>query len=122
MYHPLTVPKRARPPPQREFVLGARFIARAAAAGGRAFVHCAGGLSRAPAAVLAYLLLERKLRLRDAWDLVRLLRPHVKLNPGQRLFLALLEVPHTDHALSVAFRAAAPRSVGGFGSRRRGAR
>ncbi|KAM9321750.1 dual specificity protein phosphatase 18 isoform 2-T3 [Pholidichthys leucotaenia] len=49
---------------------------------GGTLVHCAAGMSRSPALVMAYLMRHRGVTLREAHQWVRDSRPHVCLNAG----------------------------------------
>ena len=55
-------------------------------------VHCTAGASRAPSAVMAYLVAARMIPLVDAFEYVRALRPLTSPNNRFLLQLALLEV------------------------------
>lgn len=55
-------------------------------------VHCTAGSSRAPTAVLSYLVVTKKIPLVDAYKYVRTLRPLTNPNNKFLLQLALLEV------------------------------
>lgn len=45
-------------------------------------VHCNAGVSRAPTIVIAYLMKENKMRLKEAYDLVKSVRPCIRPNDG----------------------------------------
>lgn len=64
------------------FARANRFIEEARRGGGAVLVHCHGGVSRAAAIVLAYLLGCEGRRFCDAWDLLKATRPQVAPNPG----------------------------------------
>ncbi|KAJ0012209.1 hypothetical protein NQD34_013184, partial [Periophthalmus magnuspinnatus] len=49
---------------------------------GKTLVHCAAGMSRSPALVMAYLMRFRGVSLQQAHALVRERRPHIRLNRG----------------------------------------
>ncbi|KAJ1434656.1 protein-tyrosine phosphatase-like protein [Ochromonadaceae sp. CCMP2298] len=68
------------------------FIGRVEKAKGRVFVHCTVGSSRAPSAVLAYLVYNKGVPLIDAFRYVRTLRPVTLPNHRFLLELAKLEV------------------------------
>lgn len=55
-------------------------------------VHCTAGSSRAPTAVISYLVIAKKIPLVDAYKYVRTLRPLTNPNNKFLLQLALLEV------------------------------
>ncbi|MEM6336187.1 MAG: dual specificity protein phosphatase [Bacteroidota bacterium] len=61
---------------------GAAFIRDAIDAGRTVYVHCAGGLGRAPSAAIAYLI-TTGLTFDEAHAKVRAGRPFVSLKPGQ---------------------------------------
>lgn len=48
--------------------------------GNAVFVHCMGGISRSPSMVIAYLVKHRDLNLREALELMRLVRPRISPN------------------------------------------
>jgi protein-tyrosine phosphatase len=73
------------------------FIQRTEDCKGRILVHCSSGTSRAPSAVLAYLLLRKKLALVDAYNLLTRLRPAVHPNTSFLYQLAMLEVEQCGH-------------------------
>lgn len=55
-------------------------------------VHCSAGASRAPSAVIAFLVLVKKIPLVDAYNLVYTLRPLMQPNRKFLFQLAMLEV------------------------------
>lgn len=69
-----------------------KFIKRAEDCKGRIYVHCTAGASRAPTAVLAFLIYHRDVTLVDAYKYVQALRPVVKPNTHFLFQLAMLEV------------------------------
>ena len=71
----------------RHFPAMCRFIGAARRAGGSVYVHCGGGISRAPTAVAAYVMLSGGLPARAAVALVKKHRPCTRPNAG---FLAQL--------------------------------
>lgn len=58
-------------------------------ANGKALVHCVAGVSRSPALVLAYLLKHEGLTLREAFLLLRQVRPAIR--PNTNFFRQLVE-------------------------------
>jgi len=68
------------------------FIKRAEACKGRVLVHCNAGASRAPTAVLAYLVFAKNISLCDAYNYITALRPLVRPNNHFLFQLAMLEV------------------------------
>jgi protein-tyrosine phosphatase len=67
----------------------------------RCLVHCAAGVSRSPTIVLAYLIVEEKMTLREAFDLVAA-RRFVLPNEGFMGRLMELEVKERGGAPSVS--------------------
>jgi protein-tyrosine phosphatase len=61
------------------------FLERARLDGARCLVHCVSGKSRSVAIVLAYLLLSKRMNLRDAFRVVRKVRPLMRPNSGRSL-------------------------------------
>lgn len=80
---------------------GAEMVHRHVAAGETVLVHCVAGISRSAAVVIAYLLLQRDMPLRDAVATVRRARPVAYPNVGFMAELMLLEQEHRDGALSI---------------------
>ncbi len=74
-------------PAQEQLQAGVDFIRRTSEGGGRVYVHCAGGVGRAPTMAVAYLV-NTGLDVEQAWTLVRATRPFVTPTPPQ---LAALE-------------------------------
>lgn len=66
----------------RHFARVNAFVAAARAAGGTVLVHCHGGVSRAAALVLAFLIGRQGLGFDDALAALRAARPVVSPNPG----------------------------------------
>jgi protein-tyrosine phosphatase len=58
------------------------YVTAARKAGGTVLVHCHGGVSRAAALVLAYLIGEEGLSYTTAWERLRKARPVVAPNDG----------------------------------------
>ncbi|GLE05731.1 hypothetical protein PINS_up014779 [Pythium insidiosum] len=69
-----------------------KFLQRVERLRGRVLVHCISGVSRSAALVVAYLMLDKRMRLLDAYQLVRRRRALVQPNEAFRLQLAQLEV------------------------------
>lgn len=69
-----------------------KYIKRCEDSKGRMFVHCTAGASRAPTAILAFLVYHRNVPLVDAYRFVQALRPVVKPNTHFLFQLAMLEV------------------------------
>ncbi|NXD25521.1 DUS28 phosphatase, partial [Spelaeornis formosus] len=57
-------------------------IGAAVRAGGRCLVYCKNGRSRSAAVCTAYLMRERRLPLKDAFEIVKAARPVAQPNPG----------------------------------------
>jgi hypothetical protein len=74
-------------PTLEQLQAGVDFIRRNIEDGGKVYVHCAGGVGRAPTMAVAYLL-STGLGVEQAWALVRATRPFVTPTPPQ---LAVLE-------------------------------
>ena len=79
-------------PPLEQLHAGADFIRRNIERGGKVYVHCAGGVGRAPTMAAAYLI-STGLSVDQAWALIRKTRPFVTPTPPQ---LAILEQLATD--------------------------
>ena len=61
---------------------GVDFIRRVLAAGGRVYVHCAGGVGRAPTMAAAYFVAQG-MTLDEALALIRRTRPFINITPPQ---------------------------------------
>ncbi len=61
---------------------GAAFIQRVVEAGGKVYIHCGGGVGRAPTLAAAYLMRQGR-SLDGALDLIRAARPFIRLTPEQ---------------------------------------
>lgn len=61
---------------------GARFIGAEIAAGGSVYIHCAGGIGRAPTMAAAYLISTGK-TLEESLTLIKRVRPFILLTPAQ---------------------------------------
>jgi hypothetical protein len=59
-----------------------RFIARAMEVGGKVFVHCFAGVSRSATIVIAYLMKEKEMYIKDAYNLVKSKRSYIGPNDG----------------------------------------
>ena len=75
-------------PSQDQFADGIQFMAEAVTDGGKVYVHCAGGIGRAPTMVAAYLVSEGY-SVEKAISLVKDARPFIRLEDSQ---LAQLQV------------------------------
>ncbi|GFO03641.1 dual-specificity phosphatase 28 [Plakobranchus ocellatus] len=67
------------------------FVAQAVRAGGRVLVHCSAGISRSASVVIAYLVREQAMSLKDAYDHVKSRREVTNPNPGFRAALERYE-------------------------------
>ncbi|KAI5809676.1 protein-tyrosine phosphatase-like protein, partial [Peziza echinospora] len=67
------------------------FIAKALAAGGAVYVHCAMGISRSATILAAYLMHSRKISAEDAISVIKSVRPIICPNFGFREQLKLFE-------------------------------
>lgn len=70
------------PPALDDLHTGAQFIARVIADGGKVYVHCAGGVGRAPTMAAAYLITQG-IPLDEAIALIQKGRPYVDVLPPQ---------------------------------------
>lgn len=61
---------------------GAAFIQQAIEAGGKVYIHCAGGVGRAPTTAAAYLI-KSGMTLDDALASIRKVRPFISIMPPQ---------------------------------------
>jgi protein tyrosine phosphatase (PTP) superfamily phosphohydrolase (DUF442 family) len=61
---------------------GVAFIHKAVAEGGKVYIHCAGGMGRAPTLAAAYFI-SQGLKLEDAIELIRRVRRFINLTPAQ---------------------------------------
>jgi len=78
---------------------GAAFIQREIAEGGKVYIHCAGGVGRAPTMAAAYLITQG-MTLDSALDLIRQTRPFIRIMPPQMDQLRHFEALHNDGASS----------------------
>lgn len=69
----------------------AELLGRLERKGACVLVHCHSGISRAPTAIIAHLIVNKRVNLKDAIDLCTSIRPEVDINRGFKYFLALLE-------------------------------
>ena len=69
-------------PSVQQLGTGVDFIRREIAGGGKVYVHCAGGVGRAPTLAAAYLV-STGLSPDQAWALIRQTRPFIKPTPPQ---------------------------------------
>jgi hypothetical protein len=61
---------------------GVAFIQRVIDGGGKVYIHCAGGIGRAPTQTAAYLIAQGK-TLDEALALIRRTRPYINIQPPQ---------------------------------------
>lgn len=61
---------------------GVQFIEQAVAQGGKVYIHCAGGVGRAPTMAAAYFMAQGK-SLAEALALIRRVRPFISITPVQ---------------------------------------
>lgn len=89
-------------PTQSQLDEGVLFMAEAQAAGLPVFVHCHGGIGRAPVMAAAYLMASAGLASRDAIAQLRAARPIIAPNPMQlaclRTYEARLRASRSDKA------------------------
>jgi hypothetical protein len=74
---------------------GAAFMQRVIADGGQVYVHCAGGVGRAPTMAAAYLITQGY-SLDDAVALIKKTRPFIRIMPPQWEQLKHFEVMHLE--------------------------
>jgi atypical dual specificity phosphatase len=67
------------------------FVSSAKSQGGKALIHCQMGISRSATAVLACLIINEKMRLMDAWKLLKEVKDDVEPNPTFLRELRVLE-------------------------------
>lgn len=70
------------PPTVEHLNTGAEFIREAVAAGDKVYIHCAGGIGRAPTMAAAYFIREG-MTLDEALALIKRTRPFIDIRPGQ---------------------------------------
>lgn len=75
---------------------GVAFIQRIVAEGGKVYIHCAGGVGRAPTMAAAYFISEG-MTLSEALALIRKSRPFIKITPPQMAQLKKFEAIQTRH-------------------------
>lgn len=92
VYQKINVRDSAEEDIGKHFQTIVKFIKRVEDCKGRIYVHCTAGASRAPTAVLAFLIYHRDVTLVDAYKYVQALRPVVKPNTHFLFQLAMLEV------------------------------
>ena len=61
---------------------GVEFIHQAISKGGKVYIHCAGGIGRAPTLAAAYFI-HQGMQLEDAVELIRQTRPFIRIMPPQ---------------------------------------
>ncbi|MFQ5578232.1 MAG: dual specificity protein phosphatase family protein, partial [Anaerolineae bacterium] len=74
---------------------GVAFIERVVAGGDSVYIHCAGGIGRAPTMAAAYLI-SRGASLADAISLIQQARPFISLTPPQLEQLQRFETLHSN--------------------------
>jgi hypothetical protein len=75
---------------------GADFMRRVIADGGKVYVHCAGGVGRAPTLAAAYFIAHEGMTLDDALALIRRTRPFINIMPPQLEQLRRFEANHRE--------------------------
>lgn len=55
------------------------------------FVHCAAGVSRSSSIVIAYLMIDKKMKFQEAYEFVKKRRPVICPNPGFQAQLKKIE-------------------------------
>ena len=77
---------------------GVAFIHKVTAGGGKVYIHCGGGIGRAPTMAAAYFI-SQGLRLDEAIGLIRKSRPFIKMMPVQMEQLQRFEaLQHRVHS------------------------
>jgi len=79
------------PPSLEHLYQGIAFIEQAAKAGEKVYIHCAGGIGRAPTMAAAYFMSEGD-DLAGALSRIRAVRPFIRIMPSQMEQLKELEV------------------------------
>ncbi len=79
-----------------DFQKGVDFIKRELAAGGKVYIHCAGGVGRAPTMAAAYFISEGY-TLDEALKLIKKTRPFIKIMPPQMAQLKKFEAMNGRH-------------------------
>ncbi len=72
---------------------GVAFIEQIIADGGKVYIHCAGGIGRAPTMATAYFITQGY-SLADAEALIKKSRPFIRITPPQRAQLEKFEALH----------------------------
>jgi len=75
---------------------GVTFIQNELATGGKVYIHCAGGVGRAPTMAAAYFI-SKGYSLSDALALICKTRPFIKIMPPQMAQLEKFEAMHGRH-------------------------
>lgn len=65
--------------------------------GAQTLVHCTAGVSRSPSVVVYYLMKNKQMRYKDAYQLVRSRRRVVDINPGFKNQLSQSESPRVQY-------------------------
>jgi protein-tyrosine phosphatase len=74
---------------------GVAFIERVVGSGGKVYIHCAGGVGRAPTLAAAYLVTQG-MALDEALALIRKTRPFINIMPPQMAQLKEFEARHRE--------------------------
>ena len=74
---------------------GVAFIRRVIDAGGKVYIHCAGGVGRAPTMAAAYFIAQGMTR-DEALALIRRTRPFIRIMPPQMAQLERFEAVHRE--------------------------
>ena len=77
-------------PSLEQLNLGVEFINRVVGQGGRVYIHCTGGIGRAPTMAAAYFI-SQGFTINKAIGLIRRSRPFVNITPAQNLQLERFE-------------------------------
>lgn len=84
-------------PTMEQLQEGVRFIREAITAGEKVYIHCAGGIGRAPTMAAAYLISEG-MRLQDAVAKIKAVRPFISITPIQMAQLERFEQMQLNHS------------------------
>jgi hypothetical protein len=74
---------------------GIEFIHQVISKGGKVYIHCAGGIGRAPTMAAAYFI-HQGMQLEDAVELIRRTRPFIHIMPPQLDQLKMFEASQRD--------------------------
>ncbi len=90
------------PPTIEHLDEGVAFIREAVANGEKVYIHCAGGIGRAPTMAAAYFIAEEGLTTDEAVAKIQAVRPFINMVPGQFDVLRAYESHLRDRAVADA--------------------